>query len=267
MAFTVLSFYQILYNLLVNLKDLDEEIKKAASPKKAKIYLRFFKTGKGEYGEGDHFLGLTVPQCRKIAKRYFDLSLEEIGNLLKNKYHEYRWVANTILCRGYQKGDLDKKRDIVGFYLKNLHFFNNWDLVDGTAPIILGDWLFDKDKEILYKLAKSKNLWERRIAIMSTLGFIKKNYFEDTLKIAEILLNDEHDLIHKAVGWMLREVGKRDLMAEKRFLDKYYRIMPRVMLRYSIEKFSRDDKRFYLDSSKRLSYNIRHKIYFMDFLC
>lgn len=230
----------------MSIKDLENELNKLTNPAKAKIYLRFFKTGKGEYGEGDLFLGLTVPQCRQVAKKYLDLSLEEILILLKNKYHEFRWVANLILCWAYEKGDLKKKQEIVEFYLKNLRYFNNWDLVDGTAPVILGDWLFDKDKKILYQLAKSKDLWERRIAIMSTFGFIKKNHFEDTLKIAEILLNNDHDLIHKAVGWMLREVGKRDLVTEEKFLKKYFQKMPRTMLRYAIEKFPEVKRKTYL---------------------
>lgn len=231
----------------MSLKDLEKELQNLKNPQKAKIYQRFFKTGKGEYGEGDVFLGLTVPQCQKVASNYVDLSLNEVQKLLKNKIHEYRWSASMILNRQYKKADPTKKKQIVDYYLKNTTLFNNWDLVDGSAPSILGDFLINNDRNILYKLVKSENLWERRISIMSTFAFIKNDDFKDSLKIAEILLPDKHDLIHKAVGWMLREIGKRDQEIEEKFLMKYHQKMPRTMLRYAIEKFDGKKRKFYLD--------------------
>lgn len=240
-------------------QNLVKDLEKLKNPAKAEIFKRFFKTGKGEYGEGDVFFGLTVPQTRAVVKKYLQLPFIEIQKLLNNKVHECRWVASMILCEKYNKTKknviLSKAKDpsrnrtvdeIADFYLKNAGKFNNWDLVDSTAPNILGDYLFDKNKAVLFKFAKSKNLWERRISIMSTFGFIRKNQFNDALKIAEILLNDEHDLIHKAVGWMLREIGKRDLKAEEKFLQKHYQKMPRTMLRYAIEKFPESKRKFFL---------------------
>jgi len=225
------------------LNALKEELERNKDAEKAKVYSRFFKTGKGEYGEGDLFLGLSVPKQRKIAKNYIDLNLDEIQELLLSKIHEHRLVALMILIFKYKK-NFDK--EIVDFYLQNTKNINNWDLVDLSAYQILGHYLLDKDKSILYKLAKSDNLWEKRISIISTYEFIKNNKFEDTLEISEILLNDKHDLIHKAVGWMLREVGKRNLETEEEFLKKYYKQMPRTMLRYSIEKFWEEKRKFYL---------------------
>ena len=238
------------------LLELKKEIKKRANPLKAKLLQRFFKTGKGQYGEGDIFLGLMVPVQREIVKKYQDLSLINIQKLLNSKIHEERLLALLILVLQFKKADKkwfsfakaseDKKR-IFNFYLKNTKNINNWDLVDLTAPNIVGQFLLDKDKKILYKLAKSQDLWEKRIAIIATFTFIKNHQFKDTLKIAEILLNDKHDLIHKAVGWMLREVGKRDLVAEEEFLKKHYKKMPRTMLRYAIEKFLENKRRKYLN--------------------
>ena len=237
------------------IKDLD----KLKNSKKAKILSGFFKTGKGEYGEGDIFLGITVPDQRKIAEKYEELKLGEVQKLLKSKIHEHRLMALMILVEKYESLDSCLRRNdrkgvlveiekskLVDFYIKNTKYINNWDLVDCSAYFILGDYLFDKEKDVLYNLAKSENLWERRIAIISTLGFIRRNNFTETLKICEILLNDDHDLIHKACGWMLREVGKRDLRAELRFLKKFYKKMPRTMLRYAIEKFSKVERQRYL---------------------
>ena len=232
------------------LEKLLQEIEKLANPTKAKNHYRFFKTGKGEYGEGDKFYGLTVPEQRTLSKKYKNLSLEELQKLIKSPWHEHRSLALMILTLQYPKADEERKKIISDFYLKNAKRINNWDLVDISAPKIPGEYLFDKDKAILYKFAKSDNLWERRIAMMSTYGFIKKNKYKDALTIAEILLNDEHDLIHKAVGWMLREIGKRDQVLEEKFLLKYYKIMPRTMLRYAIEKFEEKKRRWYLESSK-----------------
>ncbi len=228
------------------LNAVKKDLKKLEDKNQAKLLSGFFKTGKGEYGEGDIFLGIKVPVQREIARKYYDLSLKDIQILLKSKIHEYRLVSLLILMHQYSKGNSKLKKKIFDFYLKNTKQINNWDLVDLSAPNILGDFLLDKDRTILYKLAVSKNLWERRISILATYKFIKANDFKDMLKISEILLRDKHDLIHKAVGWMLREVGKRDQKAEEKFLDKYYKEMPRVMLRYSIERFDEKKRKEYL---------------------
>ena len=219
---------------------------KLKNPTKAKILSGFFKTGKGQYGEGDLFLGITVPLQRKLAQKYLTLSQSNIQKLLDSEIHEHRLTALFILIKRYQQSDIKIKKEIVDFYLKNLNSINNWDLVDLSAPKILGDFFQDKDKSVLYKLAQSNNLWKRRIAILATYTFIKNKQFDDTLKIAELLLEDKHDLIHKAVGWMLREVGKKDQKVEEVFLKKYYKIMPRTMLRYSIERFPEKKRKYYL---------------------
>ena len=219
---------------------------KLKNPIKAKILSGFFKTGKGQYGEGDIFLGITVPLQRKLAQKYLTLSQSDIQKLLDSKIHEHRLTALFILIKRYQQSDLKAKKEIVDFYLKNLNNINNWDLIDLSAPKILGDYFQDKDKSVLYKLAQSNNLWKRRISILATYTFIKNKQFDDTLKISELLLGDKQDLIHKAVGWMLREVGKKDQKVEEIFLKKYYKIMPRTMLRYSIERFPEKKRRYYL---------------------
>ncbi|KKU10361.1 MAG: alkylation repair enzyme protein [Parcubacteria group bacterium GW2011_GWA1_45_7] len=230
--------------LLIKLK---RELRAKATKKRAKALKWFFKTGKGEYGEGDIFIGVTLPELRRVTKKYAEkVSLRDIDSLLKDKIHEYRMIALAILTYKYRKADRKTKEVIADFYLKHTKVINNWDLVDCSAGHILGDYLLDKDKSVLYKLAKSKNLWERRIAIISTSAFINKNDFEDTLKIAKILIRDDHDLIHKAVGWMLREVGKRSLKSEELFLKKHYKIMPRTMLRYAIERFPEKRRQEYL---------------------
>ncbi len=226
---------------------LRTDLKKAANPKKAKLLQGFFKTGKGEYGEGDIFLGVMVPQSRKIALKFKDLSFAEIQTLLKSKIHEERLIALLIIVHNFEKG-LDQEK-IYRFYIANTRYINNWDLVDLSAPRIVGKFLFENPslKPILYKLATSQNLWEKRISIISTLYFIVKGESEDALKISEILLNDKHDLIHKAVGWMLREVGKRcSEEIEKEFLNKHYKQMPRTMLRYAIERFSEPERQRFL---------------------
>ncbi|MCX6734781.1 MAG: DNA alkylation repair protein [Candidatus Peregrinibacteria bacterium] len=223
--------------------EIIKELQKLASPEKAKFADRFFKTGKGEYGKGDHFLGIVVPETRKISKKYKNISLPKIETLLDNKFHEARLCALLILVQKFPK----EPEKIYKFYLKNSAKINNWDLVDSSADKIIGAYLYSKpsQKTILYKLVKSKNIWERRIAILSTFYFIRKNEFDDALKISELLLNDSHDLIHKAVGWMLREIGKRDIASEEAFLKKFASKMPRTMLRYAIERFP---------EAKRLSY-------------
>lgn len=289
------------------LLELKKELRQIADPKRAEISQGFFKTGKGEYGEGDVFLGITVPQSRKIAVKFKNLAFSEILELLKSKIHEERLIALLILVDNFDARDerashnarasRDKQEKIYDFYLKNIKYINNWDLVDLSADKIVGGYLFSLgsvhslndssepggdtqtarkrvsrhtvgsssdlgSKEtvkssfreelhpilILTKLANSKNIWERRIAMVATYYFIKNGKFDATLKIAEILLSDNHDLIHKAVGWMLREVGKKDLKTELKFLNKHYRQMPRTALRYSIEKFPEKLRQSYLNS-------------------
>ena len=228
------------------LNNLKHELKKLKDPKKAKIYARFFKTGKGEYGEGIKLLGLTTPDMRKIAKNYTSLSLDELHTLLLSPIYEYRLISLIILVDKYKNANSKEQKEIFDYYIKNSKNINNWGLVDTSAHYILGDYLLDKDRKILYKFAKSDNLWEKRIAIISTFAFIRNNDFKDTINIAEILLNDKHDLIHKAVGWMLREVGKKDQNLEEEFLKKHHTTMPRTMLRYAIERFNEDKRQFYL---------------------
>ena len=220
-----------------------KELKIKANSKKAKILQRFFKTGPGEYGEGDIFLGIVSSDIKEIAKKYNKLNTKEILKLLHSKIHEERVAALRIMIDKFQKGEQKK---IYNLYLENTKYINNWDLVDLSAHKIIGEYFLNKPKSILYKLAKSKNIWERRISIISTFTFIRNNEFSETLKIARLLLKDKHDLIHKAVGWMLREVGKRDLNIEEEFLKKYYKKMPRTMLRYAIERFPEKKRKYYL---------------------
>jgi 3-methyladenine DNA glycosylase AlkD len=224
------------------------DLQKLADKEKVGFLAHYFKTGKGEYGEGDVFIGLTVPQIRTVAKQYKDLSFSEIESLLQNKIHEYRLTALLILTYQFEKADEAKKKSIYDFYLAHTKYINNWDLVDLSSHEIVGGWLVTHldEKKILLKLAKSKDLWEKRIAMISCFAFLRKNEFNEILTIAEMLLHDTHDLIHKAVGWGLREVGKRDLAAEETFLKKHYKTMPRTMLRYAIEKLPQSKRKFYL---------------------
>jgi 3-methyladenine DNA glycosylase AlkD len=222
------------------------DIKNLKRPDRANFLQRFFKTAPGEYAHGDIFYGLSVPESRSIAKKHKDLEFPDLKILLASKVHEERLIALIILCEQFRKADPKAQEKIFKFLMKNRKGINNWDLVDTAAPAIFSVYLFENDRSILPKLAKSKNLWERRIAIMSTFHFIRQGDFADTLKIAKILLNDDHDLIHKAVGWLLREVGKRDVKVEKAFLDKYADKMPRTMLRYAIEKFQEKERKHYL---------------------
>ncbi len=228
-------------------KKIISELKTFADPKKAAYFPRFFKTAKGQYGEGDQFIGVTVPSLKSVAKKYHSLPFNEIKELLYSKVHEHRLIALFILVQEYEKGDKTKMEDVYLFYYKHRAQVNNWDLVDSSAYKIMGPYLKDKEKTVLYELAVSKSLWDRRIAMMSTLAYIRKNDFEDALKIAEILVNDSHDLIQKAVGWMLREIGRKDIQAEIRFLDRYFKTMPRTMLRYAIERFDKKKKAYYMD--------------------
>lgn len=229
-----------------SIEELKGKLEKLASSKTKKILEGFFKTAPGEYGEGDIFLGIKVPELRKLAKDFYTLTFQDLQGLFLSNIHEHRFIALVILSENYKKGNERNKKDIYDFYLSNTKNINNWDLVDVSAPKIVGTHLGNKDRKILYKLSRSKNLWERRIAIVSTMSFIRNNDFFDTLTISELLLNDSEDLIHKACGWMLREVGKRDKKVLKQFLDKFKEQMPRVMLRYAIEKFSPDERRKYL---------------------
>ena len=226
------------------LSKIKKELDSKANKEKSLIYARFFKTKKGQYGEGDIFIGLTVPEQRNLAKKYIDLNFKDLEQLLSNKIHEYRLTGLLILVYKYQKND--NKKEIFDFYLKNIHASNNWDLVDCISDKIIGKYLIDKDKKLLYDFANSNNLWKKRISIVSTFEFIKDNKFEDTLNISEILLKDSHDLIHKAVGWMLREVGKRNQDLLESFLKKHSKEMPRTMLRYAIEKFDEEKRQYYM---------------------
>ncbi|REL33241.1 DNA alkylation repair protein [Rhodohalobacter sp. SW132] len=225
---------------------IQKELRELADPKVAEHSARFFKTGKGEYGEGDVFHGIRVPKQRKIAKKYRDLPLNEVQTLLQSDYHEERLTALLILVYRFPKTDPDLQKKIYSFYLSSTDRINNWDLVDSSAPKIVGAWLLNRSRNILFELAKSDNIWERRIAIMATFYFIKQNDFEDTLKIAELLLDDPHDLIHKATGWMLREIGKQNEPLLESFLKPRYGNMPRTMLRYAIEKLPKNKRKAYL---------------------
>ena len=228
------------------LDQIRKDLAQLEDPDRAKNLSWFFKTGKGQYGEGDIFLGIPVPEQRKVAKNHVYLSLTDLQELLNSKIHEYRFTALVILISKYRKAQESGKKEIFDFYLKNTENINNWDLVDLSAPRIVGDYLLKKERSILYKLAKSNILWERRISILSTFAFIDNNDFEDALNISELLLHDEHYLIHKAVGWALREIGKRDTEVEERFLAKHFLHMPRNMLRYAIEKFDEKKRKKYL---------------------
>lgn len=210
---------------------------------------RFFKTGKGQYGFGDRFLGIRVPVLRTLVKQHRTMPLAQLGQLLRSEYHEERLFALLGMVEQFSRSDELNKTAIYTMYLKNTQYINNWDLVDCSALYIVGAYLEDRDKQPLYALAVSKSLWERRIAMIAPFHLIRKNRFEDALAIAEILRDDKEDLIHKAVGWMLREIGKRNLTAEKRFLNIHADKMPRTMLRYAIEKFPEDQRQAYLNKT------------------
>ncbi len=228
---------------------IKKDLRKKQDKESARNLARFFKTKKGEYGEGDVFLGIKVPKQRETAKKFFkEASFKDLKELLRSEIHEFRLTALIMLVEKYKKAGEDDKEKIFNFYISNIKRINNWDLVDLSAPNIVGEYLSDKDKKILFVLAKSKNIWERRIAVISTFAFIRRNRFKETLMLSKILLNDEHDLIHKAVGWALREVGKKDEKKEKEFLEKFYSKMPRTMLRYAIEKFNDKERAMFLRS-------------------
>ncbi len=230
----------------MNVEELKNDLKFLANFEHANNLQWFFKTGKGQYGEGDVFIGVKVPQIRKVAKRYINLSLLEIKKLLYSRIHEERLCGFLIMVDKFTKSSDTEKKKIFDFYIKNARRANNWDLVDLSCHKIVGEYLLKRDKKILYKFAVSKNLWQRRISVISTFYFIKNKKYKDSFKLAKILMDDKHDLIHKAVGWMLREVGNRNLFEEEKFLKKYYKKMPRTMLRYAIEKFEENKRIAYL---------------------
>jgi 3-methyladenine DNA glycosylase AlkD len=219
------------------LRNLVRELRSAADPRRAESSAWFFKTGQGQYGEGDQFLGITVPVQRKIALRYLGLSFGDVSRLLRSRIHEYRSTALQILVAQYLRADESLRAQIVEFYLRHTARINNWDLVDGSAPYILGEHLRTKSRRLLDKLAASPNMWERRMAIVSTFALLRSGETEDTFRIAEKLLGDQHDLIHKAVGWALRETGKASVPDLRSFLERHYERIPRTTLRYAIERF------------------------------
>ncbi len=232
----------------MNADNVIRDLNKFADKNKAQLLQGFFKTGKGEYGEGDIFIGVVVPSQRLVAKKYRELPLNEVQKLLNSRIHEHRLTALLILTYKFTKADEKMQKQIVDFYLKNTRHINNWDLIDLSSVEILGEYFLEHPeyKKTLYKFANSQSLWERRISIIATFTFIKSRQFTDSLKIAEMHLDDKEDLIHKAVGWMLREIGKRDLTIEENFLEKHYQTMPRTMLRYAIEKFPEQKRQHYL---------------------
>ena len=231
--------------------DARKKIRSLASNEQAAILARFFKTGPGQYGEGDQFLGVKVPATRKVAREFKSLALSEVEMLLHSEIHEERLLALIILVLQFEKADKTTRKQIFDCYVGNTEHINNWDLVDLSAPQIVGGYLEARSRKPLDRLARSASLWERRISIVATHWFIRRDDFADTLRIARILLNDEHDLIHKAVGWMLREVGKRDLAALEGFLGPHYHTMPRTMLRYAIERFPEKKRQAYLKGTAR----------------
>ncbi|MFA5224942.1 MAG: DNA alkylation repair protein [Candidatus Omnitrophota bacterium] len=230
------------------LEEAKRQLRRGADKEKAKGLQRFFKTGPGEYAEGDIFLGLTAALTRNIVKEFQDLALSDLIKLLHSKIHEERVLALLIMVRQFDKVDIGAKEKIYKVYLANTKFINNWDLVDLSAPQIVGGFLIYQDRKILYKLAKSSLLWDRRIAILATFTFIRLGDFKDVFAIAKLLLGDKEDLIHKACGWMLREAGKRNVQLEEEFLYKHCWIMPRTMLRYAIEKFPEQKRKIFLNA-------------------
>jgi 3-methyladenine DNA glycosylase AlkD len=228
-------------------KEISKRLQKMGDKGDARFLQRFFKTSAGQYGEGDIFLGIRIPVLRKLAKEYKALPPEEVLPLLHSPYHEARLFALILFVNAFVQGDKILQKKIYDLYLANTRYINNWDLVDISAPNIVGAFLMERSKKPLYRLVKSKSLWERRIAVLATFYFIRNNNFADSLKIAGILLQDKEDLIHKAVGWMLREVGKRDIERAEAFLQKHCRVMPRTMLRYAIERFTPSKRRMYMN--------------------
>jgi 3-methyladenine DNA glycosylase AlkD len=229
--------------------DLAAELRRFADDRKAADLQWFFKTGPGEYGEGDVFLGVRVPAIRAVARRHQDLPLDCSVHLLQSPVHEERLLALCILVRQYGFGNEALRRRIYRIYLENTRHVNNWDLVDSSAPQIVGFHLYKRSRAPLFRLAKSSSMWERRIAVMSTFYFVRQMDFADTIALADLLLKDREDLIHKAAGWMIREIGNRDMAVAEAFLQDRHRIMPRIMLRYAIEKFPQDKRRRLMSKS------------------
>ena len=229
-----------------NREQVKADLERLSDPEHAMKLQGFFKTGKGEYGEGDVFIGVRVPDQRRITKKYRNISLTDVLELLRSEIHEHRLTALFIFTEQFNKGDEEARRRIVDLYLRNSAYVNNWDLVDSSAHKILGAWLVDKPRGVLYDLARSESLWERRISIISTLAFINRGDLVDALALAEALVDDGHDLIHKASGWVLREVGKKDQSVLEEFLLEYFETMPRTMLRYAIERLPEERRRFYM---------------------
>jgi len=231
----------------MNAEEISKLLQKMGDKEDARFLQGFFKTGVGQYGEGDIFLGIRVPALRKLAKEYKALPLKEVLLLLRSPYHEVRLFALILFVNTFAKSDETIQKKIYNLYVANTRYINNWDLVDISAPNIVGAFLMERSRKPLYQLAKSKSLWERRMATLATFYFIKNNQFADALKIAGILLQDKEDLIHKAAGWMLREIGKRDIACAESFLQKHCQVMPRTMLRYAIERFTPSKRRKYMD--------------------
>ena len=229
-----------------NQEQVKADLEKLSDPEHAMKLQGFFKTGKGQYGEGDIFIGVRVPDQRRIAKKYRNISLTDVLELLRSEIHEHRLTALFILTEQFNKGDEETRQRIVDLYLSNTAYVNNWDLVDSSAHKILGAWLVDKPRGVLYDLARSESLWERRISIISTFAFIHRGDLGDALALAEALVDDGHDLIHKASGWVLREIGKKDQSVLEAFLLEHSETMPRTMLRYAIERLPEERRRFYM---------------------
>lgn len=228
-------------------KQILSDLQALGNPEKANHLAYFFKTGKGQYGEGDIFIGVTVPEQRKIAKKYGEVPLEVLEELIRSPYHEARLTALLILVHKFEKSkEPSIGQTCVDFYLSHTEYINNWDLVDLSCYKLLGVWLADKDRKLLYELAADQNLWRQRIAIVTCMHFVRQKDFRDCLAIADVLLHHPHDLIHKAVGWLLREIGKKDVQVLTGFLSERYTVMPRTMLRYAIERFPEEERKKYL---------------------
>jgi 3-methyladenine DNA glycosylase AlkD len=226
--------------------EIRRQLHACADPASVAILQRFFKTGPGQYGEGDRFIGVKVPGIRSVCPSCRGTSLDEVRKLLRSRIHEERLLALLMRVDTFERGDEETRQRVYRCYLDHTAFINNWDLVDLSSAPIVGAWLRDRSRAPLVRLARSASLWERRIAIIATFDYIRRNEFDETLRIADLLLHDEHDLIHKAVGWLLREVGKRDGALEREFLNPRYKTMPRTMLRYAIERFPDLERRKYL---------------------